>query len=331
MKNIRRGLLFLCFTLSGMFAYSQQQGQYSQYMMNYFLINPAVAGTEDYIDVRAGYRMQWTGLSGAPRNYYVSATMPLNKVHNKMSRGKFSNPHHSIGAIVSGQTLGILTHNTAYLSYAYHLPLSSKAMLSMGAVGGINQFTADPNKADWGDNVYDPSITGVKKINFDLGVGVWFYTKKIFMGLSSMQIPQSKIDFSNQINTHGILDRHFYLTGGYKFKINEDLMFIPSLLFKGTAQAYQVDVNGKLRYRNRFWAGASYRRTDAVAVLGGLSIPLTHVRPNQKSGNNMMLEIGYSYDLTTSRLNQFSYGTHEIMVALLIPTKGRMLCPSDFW
>jgi len=330
MENIKKWLLSLCFVSLGMISFAQQQGQYSQYMMNYYLINPAVSGTEDFIDVRAGYRMQWTGLAGAPRNYYLSGHMPLNKVDTKMSRGKITSPHHSVGAIFSGQTLGILAHNTAYLSYAYHLPVSDKAVLAMGAVGGINQVSADPNKADWGDNVYDPSVTGVKKTNFDLGIGLWFYTKKFFAGVSSMQIPQGKLGLSDEIKTSGILNRHFYITGGYKFKINQEMSFIPSVLLKGTSAAYQVDINGKVRYRNRGWLGMSYRRTDAIALLGGVIIPLSSMKPNQKHGC-AMLEIGYSYDVTTSRLKRHSYGSHEIMVALLLPMKGRMICPSDFW
>jgi type IX secretion system PorP/SprF family membrane protein len=331
MKRITNWILTLALVAIAWIGYGQQQGQYSQYMMNYFLINPGVAGAEDFIDIRAGYRMQWAGLQGAPRNYYLSGHMPLNKVHNKMSRGQYTNAHHTMGAIFSGQTLGLLTHNTAYLSYAYHLPLSKKAVLSMGAIAGMNQFSVDQNKANWGDNNYDGSIAGMKKTNFDAGVGLWFYTKKVFIGLSSMQIAQNKVDFGTTVQGSGILNRHFYLTGGYKIKIDDYWTVIPSVLFKGSTAAYQVDINTKVRYRDLFWAGASYRRTDAIAFLTGVSIPLSNIRPNQKHGNNSRLEIGYSYDLTTSKLNGFSYGTHEIMIGVLLPTKGRMYCPSDFW
>ncbi|MFN3404372.1 MAG: type IX secretion system membrane protein PorP/SprF [Cytophagaceae bacterium] len=321
------GMLF-----SSQLVNAQQQGQYSQYMMNYFLINPAVSGVDDFVDIRAGYRNQWTGLDGAPRNYYVTAHTPLNKIHSKLSKKK-ANPHHTLGAIVSGQTLGVFQHNTAYLTYAYHMPLTKKAMVSVGVQAGANQISVDRNKLNWGDNVADPVESGsLTRTKFDMGLGMWFYTPKFFAGISSMQILQNRLNFSEgDASGTGVLNRHYYLTAGYRIKIDDNWTYIPSVLLKGTTAAYQIDINSKVRYKDFFWAGASYRRTDALVLLAGVGIPLSSLRPNQKHGNNALLEIGYSYDATTSKLNKFSSGSHEIMVGLRLPTQGRMLCPQDYW
>jgi type IX secretion system PorP/SprF family membrane protein len=311
--------------------FAQQQGQYSQYMMNYFLINPAVAGTEDYIDVKTGYRKQWTGVKDAPQNYYVSASLPLNKIGTEYTRDKQKKGHHSVGAIVSGQTLGLLTHNIALLNYAYHLPLSKKTVLALGVEAGANQLWADDSRADWGNNEGDNGALNVRQVNFDLGLGLWFYSDKLFLGLSSKQIPKTKKEISSNYDADQLLGMHAYLTGGYKFALNSDWSLIPSLLLKGTSTAYQIEVNSKLRYQNRFWFGGSYRRVDAFAAIIGVNVPLSRANPRSRSQASPILEIGYSYDYTTSRLSAASYGSHEIMLGLLIPKKGRMVCANEFW
>lgn len=330
--NLVKGILMSLTILVFQHAQAQQQGQYSQYMMNYFLINPAVAGADEFLDVRAGYRMQWTGIEGAPRNYYMTVHSPINKLHGRRPKGKKTEPHHVLGGVVNGQKTNILSHNSAYISYAYHLPLTRDAILSFGIMAGVNQFGINREEARFSDAQYDPAIDVKNKIKPDAGIGIWFYTPKIFAGISTLQITESKVDFSEAHQGYGVLNRHFYLTGGYRAKLDKYWALIPSVLLKGTAQAYQVDINAKMRFRDIVWWGASWRRTDAIAILAGIGIPLDKTRPGQRHGNRTMLEIGYSYDLTTSRLNKASYGSHEIMVAVRLPNFGkRIASPSDYW
>jgi type IX secretion system PorP/SprF family membrane protein len=321
-----------CLAFAGTYSFAQQQGQYSQYMMNYFLVNPGVAGAEDFTDIKMGYRRQWTGINGAPQNYYISGHGPLDKEHGKRRPGKMATPHNSIGAMFSGQKQGVLSHNSGYISYAYHLPLTMKATLSMGAQAGFNQFSIDQDAADWGDAMYDPTIAGRKQTKFDLGVGAWFYTPQFFAGLSSMQIGQSKLDFASKVPGNGTLTRHFYAMAGYKWKVNKQFAVVPSFLFRGTPTAYSIDLNTKCRYKDIAWLGASYRHKDAIVLLAGVSVPLVSLyRHNQRHGNNPMIDIGYSYDFTTSGIRKVSNGSHEIMIGLRIPTFGRVLSPEQFW
>ncbi|HEY8400532.1 MAG TPA: type IX secretion system membrane protein PorP/SprF [Cytophagaceae bacterium] len=335
-KNWKKELLLILFILTGIASFGQQQGQYSQYMMNYFQINPGIAGTEDFLDLKLGYRMQWAGFDGGPRNYYVSGHLPLNRLHNKVLRGRKSKPHHAMGGIIQGQTLGLLRHNSAHMAYAYHIPLDRSTYLSMGATAGVKQITVDHDRMYWGDLQIDPAAMVDTRYKFDMGVGFWFYTPKYFAGISSMQILRNRLDFSESNNGNGVLDRHMYLTTGYKFKLDPDFFLIPSVLIKGTRSAYTADLNAKLRFHNpryhtQFWGGTSYRHKDAVVLIAGMGIPLTKVRPNQKHGNKTMLDISYAYDITTSKLSNYSNGTHEITIGLRLPAGGSVISPSDFW
>ena len=67
-------LLILCLNVR---LYAQQRPQYSQYLLNSYLLNPALSGIENYTDVKLGYRQQWAGLQDAPKTAFVSAHWAL--------------------------------------------------------------------------------------------------------------------------------------------------------------------------------------------------------------------------------------------------------------
>ena len=58
---------------------AQQLPQFTQYIFNNYLLNPAVTGIENYVDVKMGHRNQWTGLEGAPVTSYLSVNAPLGR------------------------------------------------------------------------------------------------------------------------------------------------------------------------------------------------------------------------------------------------------------
>ena len=54
------------------FSKAQQMPLYSQYMLNGFLLNPAMAGNVDYIPLRLTVRQQWVGITDAPSTQAIS-------------------------------------------------------------------------------------------------------------------------------------------------------------------------------------------------------------------------------------------------------------------
>ncbi|MGZ4086135.1 MAG: type IX secretion system membrane protein PorP/SprF, partial [Bacteroidia bacterium] len=56
---------------------AQQLPQYTQYMLNELAINPAVAGKDQYADMRSNNRYQWVGITDAPRTYMFTAHGPF--------------------------------------------------------------------------------------------------------------------------------------------------------------------------------------------------------------------------------------------------------------
>jgi type IX secretion system PorP/SprF family membrane protein len=131
----------------------------------------------------------------------------------------------------------------------------------------------------------------------------------------------SKIDFSNNAikKTEGKRVPHLFATAGYRFLIGDNFNFIPSVMVKYIQPApMQVEVNGKLQYQDLMWVGASYRQDDGIAAMVGLNV-------------SNAFNVGYSYDYTTSRLNNYTKGTHEIVVGFTIGNKFGSSCPRNVW
>lgn len=296
-------------------AFAQQRPQYTQYVNNYFLINPAAAGIEKDMHLTASYRKQWAGLIGSPATSYLTANTSLGTTNNMRTEASnntalftLSEPHHAIGFTIVNDEAGALNRFTAYASYAYHLQLSAKINLSAGISGGMSNIQVHENKLAL-ENPIDPAVynyTGKPK--GDVNAGLLLYGEQFFAGVSVQQIIPSKINTNgNNINLYG--DRKFpdlFLSGGYRFAINSDLSVQPSIMLKYiNTVPLTFDLNAKVDYKDLLWAGYSYRYQSGMAVFAGLRIK-----------ND--LKFGYSYDLTTSGLQKVSSGTHEFLLAFTI-------------
>ncbi|MCC9138454.1 type IX secretion system membrane protein PorP/SprF [Pontibacter silvestris] len=317
---------------------AQQRPQYTQYPLNNYIINPAVGGIEDYADLRMGYRAQWVGIEGAPRSFYASVHAPIGKYNVARATGKESlnrygfssidkykkaKPHHGVGAMAQVDKAGLLQTSTLNLSYAYHLPLNKYLMLSSGIYGGFTQFKANTEEAIAFDP-NDPYLAGniMNSSNLDLGVGFWLYSPDFYIGVSGAQLAGKNRDFIQNEETVEPYNRqqpHLYTTAGLRLQLTRDLSFTPSVMVKATQSASpSIDVNTKVTYNQQLWGGVSYRHKDAVAVMAGINI-------------NYLLDVGYTYDVTTSGLNKATRGSHEVVVGIKLGNKDKVICPQWLW
>ena len=310
--------LFAAFALLSFQGFAQQESQYSQYFLNNYIVNPAVAGVDDFTEIKLSARTQWVGLTDAPKTAYISATTPLDKVHSRMSKQRKQQGHNAIGGSVMAQNTGPLSMYSAYGSYAYHLPIGNGFMLSSGIALGVKQFSVDRNRLNFGDDASDKVTGNLTQTKPDATVGFFLYNKRFYTGLSCAQILRNPMKLG-EVTGGAYLNRHYFLATGYRFTLNYDWDFTPSVMVKYVQNApVQVDINGKFKYLNLFWLGGSYRKLDSFSAFAGVII-------------NDMFEVGYCYDLTTSGLNKFSYGSHEILVGIRLPKNGNVICPSSFW
>lgn len=307
--------------------FAQQKPQYTQYIFNQYLLNPALSGIENYIDFKAGYRKQWSGITDAPQTSFVSAHWALGdkqlwsnaltsfpeQTGNPMDRNYTQNytsspSHHGMGVTAVLDKTGPIKRLDANVTYAYHLQLSNDFNLSAGIAAGVSSISLDLNALTF-DTQIDPILNRalINQVKPDLSLGLWLYGARVFAGLSVQQILPQKLSFSGDENYNlGKEVPHYFATAGYKFFVDDEIAAIPSVMVKYVSPApVSFDLNLKLAFKDKIWLGGSYRKDDSFAAMAGFNI-------------GKMVNLTYSYDFTTSQLNQVSNGSHEIVLGLML-------------
>lgn len=291
-----RPALLLLLTLAAAAGRGQQLSQYTQYVFNHFSVNPAVAGSKDCLDVRLGYRKQWVGLDGSPTTGWASLHAAI-RPKNSVNKGK-----HGVGFFAESDQAGNWGYTRLALAYAYHLQMSRDYFLSFGLFGGAQQMKYDVGAStlvDYNDPALDSKATSL--VIPEVTPGIWAYNKVAWAGLSMHQTLGNRI---SGIGTDSRLARQVMLSGGYKYRIGRSTAFIPSLLLKKSKAApWALDINGMVEWQRKFALGAGYRAGDAVTLLMKVSFA-------------KFFQVGYSFDLTTSRLRLGGSNTHEIILAI---------------
>ncbi|RYY97966.1 MAG: type IX secretion system membrane protein PorP/SprF [Chitinophagaceae bacterium] len=324
-------------------ATAQQRPHYTQYILNNYILNPALTGIENYTDVKLSIRDQWVGLNGAPRTTYFSIHKPVGKSDNKATPTSFlppgenprgatyweqyeaSAPHHGIGMILMNDRTGNLNRFTANVSYAYHMGLNTKWNLSAGFSAGISKIGYDRAKATpavAGDVALGDLNVYISKFRPDVNVGLWLYGPGFYAGLAAQQVvPQKYVVADDASFNKGKLLPHLFGTMGYRFLLTDDINATPSVMMKyvaGAPTSVQYDLNVKLQYRDLLWASGGYRIQDGYSAMLGLNV-----------GNTF--NVSYAYDFTTTPINTASRGTHELMIGFLLGNRWGDTCPRNVW
>lgn len=293
-----RRIAFISLILIAFNGQAQQTPQYTQYMLNYFALNPAMAGIKECIDVKLGYRTQWVNFPGAPRTAFATISTRL-----KFKKSKSPFGHHGIGAKVESDAMGLTGTTKLYLAYAYHFRLARDLKASAGVFGGIQQFRFNIGEAFYWQGP-DPAVHSSSAVIIwpDFTPGFFLYNDKLFFGLDIRQLLLNKIKgYGTETNR---FKHHFELLGGYNVEIDDKLGYTASAAIKFTPMTVPaVDLNLLLDYNRTFQFGFSYRNTDALAAMFKVNF-LKH------------FTLGYSFDLTTSRVRLGSSNTHEIVLGL---------------
>lgn len=284
--------LFFSIVILPFSVYGQQHPLFSHYMFNGLYINPAYAGSKEFVSTTLIARKQWTGFEGAPSTQIASLHAPLN------------NEKVGLGVVIANDKIGITNQTDFYGSYAYHLPMST-GKLSLGLSGGFSYFKSkfsDLIVWDPDDPVYETNSLSNILPNF--GAGVYYYSKKFYAGLSVPQLLSYDPEQALHIEVDKVhkVSRHYYLSSGGILGTRGELKFRPSFMIKYAANApIQYDLNMNMLISDIIWVGASYRSSDAVVLLLEYQV-------------NKKLRVGYSYDLTLTQMRTYSSGSHEIIL-----------------
>jgi type IX secretion system PorP/SprF family membrane protein len=275
---------------------AQQDPQYTQYMYNMSIVNPAYATAKKAIlDVGALYRTQWVGAVGSPKTITFFGHTPLNK---KVEIG--------VSLISDDIGDGAKKENNFFADFAYVLKFNSKHRLSLGLKAGFSSFETNFNgfRLESGDVQTDLAFSQNTNAFFpNVGVGAFYFTDSYYIGLSAPNLlPTKHIEQRSGINALGSEKIHLFFTGGYVFNLSDSFKLKPAVMTKFVAGApVTFDVTTNVLYNNKFELGAAYRVGDAVSALMNVNVTKS-------------IKIGYAYDYTISNLGQFNSGSHEVFI-----------------
>lgn len=295
-KKLR--FLFFIALYSGLHLYAQQEVQLTHHMFGQMNYNPGYAGSQDAICASAILRQQWVGFKDidgnkvAPETYVFAAHAPIRFLHG------------GVGLSVVQDQIGFFKNIHVKLSYAYQTDFAD-GKLGIGLQGGFYNNTLDFSKFNAVDDG-DAMLKGSEESNLmgDFGMGLYYQVpERYYLSLSTTRLLEATKDLgASEQPAQSHFKRHYFLSGGYYYLIPRKPAYRvePSFLIKTDGAITTYDIATLLRYNDKFYGGLNYRYQDAVSFLVGLAIK--------------DLEIGYSYDLTTSKLAAVSSGSHEVML-----------------
>ncbi len=293
--------------------YGQQDAQYTHYMYNTLSVNPGYAGSRKVFSFVGLYRAQWVGLDGSPRTLTGSA-------HTRIGE------KIGVGLNITNDQIFITkeTYFDAFFSYTFNI--SEQGELALGLKGGAHLLDIDSNRLNKGafnpsDPVAEFSIDN--KFSPQVGLGLYYYTQKYYLGLSVPNILQTKHFDEASANTQSFSTAkeriNYYLISGYVFDINQNTKFKPAGLLKVVeGSPLQVDISANFLLYNKLTLGAAYRWSAAFSGLVGFQI-------------HKQLMIGFAYDRETTKIQEFNSGSFEFFLRYeLIKPMRRLLSPRFF-
>ncbi len=262
-------------------SHAQQDPQYTQYMYNMNVVNPAYAGSKESLSIGLLYRDQWSGFEGAPQTFTFSAHSPIGD-------------KTGLGLSAISDEAGPVKETNVYADFSYTIAFGGDHKLAFGIKAGATFHDVGLLSLDLQDDFDVAFEENINETYPNFGAGFLYYTDNYYIGFSVPNFLNSThLDIDGR--EFGTEEQHYFATAGYVFQLSDNLKFKPSTLVKSSFKSpMSFDVNANFLFYDRFEIGASYRYEDAVSGLAS-------VRATD------WLQIGFAYDHSISDIDQPSY------------------------
>lgn len=321
-------ILIILFNLNLFIGYSQESDQkigqayepvYSQYWVNGLAINPAYAGSRECFSNTLLYRNQWMGFEGAPITQTLSSHAP------------FKDEKNAVGIFLFHEEIGVSDYIDIYGNYAFRFQVG-RGRLSLGLRAGASLL-----QGDYADLSADPEglatdlvLKDESEILPNIGVGVYYYSDKYFVGLSVPKLLSHEVKNSQKKMSFSPYSYDFLLTAGYLLKLSEIVKAKPSFLLRYRLDnALQIDGSVNFILYDALWAGFSYRtgfseKADpSDTYQNECSVLLEYQVTNQ-------IRAGAAYDIALGDLAGQHSGSLEIVLRYEFKYKIRAVSPRYF-
>jgi len=305
-KNIKK--IFTIITMLSVFGVAAQQDpQYTQYMYNTLSVNSAYAGSLGHLAITGIYRTQWVGLEGAPNTQSFTLDTPIAK-------------NLGLGISVVSEEIGPSEEQYLDANFSYTIQSGQTHKLSFGIKGGGRVINIDWTKGSHRepDVQFRENITN--KFLPVVGAGLYWHGERDYIGIAVPNfMTRERYDYDDIADDLVNERMHVYLIGGIVFDLSAHTKFKPAALVKYVAGAPLIaDFSANFMFNNALTLGASYRTGDSVSAMASIQITPQFL-------------VGYAYDYTTTELQTYNSGTHEIMLRFeLVSRKKGLKSPRFF-
>ncbi|MEO2052297.1 MAG: type IX secretion system membrane protein PorP/SprF [Allomuricauda sp.] len=300
--------------LLGVMAQAQQDPQYTQYMYNTQVVNPAYAGSREVLSFGLLGRTQWVNFDGSPQTGTFTVNSPIGLYDNM-----------GLGLSIVYDQIGPAVESNIVVDYSYSVNLGLNTKLSMGLKAGLDMLNVDYSKL----NIFYPNDLFFQneidnKLQPQVGAGLYLNTQKFYVGISVPNFLNTKHFDDSSLNNQNIesvaIERlHYFYIMGYVFDLNENLKFKPATLVKYVSGSpLQWDLSANFLINEKFTVGASYRWSASISALTGFQITKNFFA-------------GLAYDYQSTDVEQFSNGSYEVFLRFDIFKKNdRVVTPRFF-
>ena len=263
--------------------------------------NPAAVGNSEDLNIMALGRLEWIGVRGAPKSFFITADMPL----------RFGKTNHGVGLVVFTEAIGLFQNTHVGAQYAYKYKLFG-GVISGGLQFGLVNQSFDGTKVEKVDSEFhqdiDPAIPEkqVSGMGLDMNFGIFYQHKRFYAGFGMSHITQPELQLNETAYTY--IGRTFNLMGGYNIQLKNPLIEIqPSVFLLTDMQNFHADLTARLEYNKMFNGGFSYRVNESAGIMFGVKLG--------------RIQAGYAFDFPTTALGRASSGSHEICVRYALKLK----------
>ncbi|TDE11345.1 PorP/SprF family type IX secretion system membrane protein [Dyadobacter psychrotolerans] len=289
---------FIFLFLGSQLCFAQREVMFEQYVQNPMAINPAFTGVRETFNMTAMFRRKWINIPNSPSSQTFAAD------------GTFGNGKFGAGFQALNDQTSYFTTTALSASFAYHLGISDKWKLGVGAQGGINVLP-----------VFD--ISGnTNRALASAGVGAWLHSDQFYLGISKPEILSH--GFGDQVINY-FYRRPLYIMTGGSYELDEDVLLLPHILIvQEKDHNLRVDLGARLWFNEKVGVGASYRMGGKNNVYSDAGINFLQLSAEVQLGKNVRL--GYFYSTKQIEqlytISQGPKGIHELMLKFVPNPSG---------
>ena len=287
-----------------------QDIQFSQFYAAPLYLNPAMTGNTEQFRISGTYRKQWPKIPGAWTSQSVAYDQSIRRINS------------GVGLLLLHDQAGTagLRFTNIGICYSFKFPITRKVFSSFGVRASHTTRAINANELIFWDQIVRNDPTSLEVLSsdvvryLDFSAGYILYSKTSWIGTSFDHLTTPNQSF---IGLDTKLPLKYSVHAGHRFPLKKTI--------KGDVQnsfSFTANYKGQLLW-DQFDIGVYFTVNGLVGGMWYRGIPgFKAYKPGYSNNDALILligykmkdviSIGYSYDITISKLTIASGGSHEI-------------------